>query len=151
MGAHQARAKLPLAVFLSGLQSPCLGSSHRSEICFPVGFRWASAGEAQGTHCPLIPELIPCCGTVLPGRARWFWGSTWSSPFLPGRPGVPTSARQGLRSPGPGPVPPSPKHAGSSLWAFFHHPWGLCLPGSAAWLVEVLPRAEPTFPSWATQ
>lgn len=130
VGAHQARAKLPLAVFL-------LASSHRvwapaTDLRFvSVGFRWASAGEAQGTHCPLIPELIPCCGTVLPRQSQVVLGPTWSSPFLPEGLGVPTSARQGLRSPGPGPVPPLPQNmlAALGFGPSFTTLWGLCLPG----------------------
>lgn len=115
----------------SGLQSPCLGSSHQSEICF-CGFQVGLSRRSPGTHCPLIPELFPCCGTVLPRQSQVVSGPTWSSPFsLPEGLGVPTSARQGLRSPGLGPVPPLPPNmlAALGFGPSFTTLWGLCLPG----------------------
>lgn len=132
MGAHQARAKLPLAVCLpSGLQSPCLGSSHQSEIC-SCGFQMGLSRGSPGTHCPLIPELFPCCGTVLPRQSQVVSGPTWSNPFsLPEGLGVPTSARQGLWSLRPSPVPLLPPNmlAALGFGPSFTALWGLCLPG----------------------
>ena len=115
----------------SGLQSMCLGSSHQSGVC-SGGFCVGLSRGTPGARSSLIPELFPCCGTVLPRQNQVVSGPTWGSPFsLPEGLGVSTSARQGLRSPGPGPVPHLPLNMLAALGygPSFNSLWGLCLPG----------------------
>lgn len=142
VGAHQARAKLPLAVFL-------LAFSHRvwapatNRRFVPVGFRWASAGEAQGPTAHSSQSCFHAAGRCFPGRARCFRGPPGAapSPCLKawGSPPVPDKG-YGLR----GQVLSlfSPRTCWQLLaLGLLSPPFGVCVfQGSTAQLVEVLPQ-----------
>lgn len=125
VGAHRAMAKPFPAVFL--LASNRYTGSLAAEPSFvPGGFMWASAGEPRGPTYPrTVSMLWGGASQAEPGGL----GVHLGQPLIPAW-GISNSARQGLQSPGPGPVPHLPLNM---LAALGFGPssatlWDLCLP-----------------------
>lgn len=148
---------MPPGVFLlASRQHAWVLAVERSLV--PAGVTWAPSGEPYGpcgsveACCPPILAVLPCCEGMLPGKPGGL-GLVWGGPspcLRAGVRGVSTSVRQGLQSPGPGPVPHLALNV-LRLLAVGHFlpPFGICVfQGCAAQLVEVhLSGAEPTS-SW---
>lgn len=107
---------------------------------------WVSRGLRQGNPRGPLPTR-PRTISMLQGSASQAepggFGAHLGSPFsLPGDLGVSTSARQGLRSPGTGPVPRLPQTCWQlSALGLLPPPCGVCVfQGPTAWLAEVLLR-----------